>query len=192
MKQLTWHYPDAHKATFYFYSWCLIFSTSCAVTVFFHSCIYRVQTLQNMYCHCVFVLNLGQYCFTFSEVYVGHYNLEKMFPLNTDRDSINLSLRILLMTSLSHLFIQCRLLQKQCLLFISMETTTDIMGAITPFDKANSQLQTLFFNILTTISCVFCIHKNLHQWRWPTVTSANAKTYPPPPPPHSAHTCWSP
>jgi len=36
-------------------------------------------------------------------------------------------------------------LRKQCLLFISMETTTDIKSTITLFDRANSQLQNIIF-----------------------------------------------
>ena len=38
-----------------------------------------------------------------------------------------------------------RELQKQCLLFISIETTTDMKSQITPFDGANSQLQNIIF-----------------------------------------------
>ena len=38
-----------------------------------------------------------------------------------------------------------RLLQKYCLLFISMETTTDAKSTVTLFDRANPQLQNTTF-----------------------------------------------
>ena len=45
-----------------------------------------------------------------------------------------------------------------------METTTDTKRAIILFDRANSQLQNIFFSTVTTISYVFSptISKSLH------------------------------
>ena len=69
-----------------------------------------------------------------------------------------------------------RSLQKSCLLFISMKTTTDIKST-TWFDCANSQLQnTIFPHTHQHELCTFAsdeqepachTHKNLYQQRWP-------------------------
>ena len=54
------------------------------------------------------------------------------------------------------------LLQKYCLIVISMETTADTKNTITLFHRAISQLQ--FFNIVTTVSYAFlpAMNKSLH------------------------------
>ena len=51
------------------------------------------------------------------------------------------------------------------LLFISMETTTDIKIAITLFDRQIPSYKTLFFNTVTTINCAFlpAMNKSLHD-----------------------------
>jgi len=36
-----------------------------------------------------------------------------------------------------------------------METTTDTKSTITPFDRATSQLQKTFFDLVTTSNCIF-------------------------------------
>jgi len=56
-----------------------------------------------------------------------------------------------------------------------MEITTDTKSIIVLFDRANSQLQNIFFNIVTTISYTFSTndeqepachgHQTPHQWR---------------------------
>jgi len=45
-----------------------------------------------------------------------------------------------------------------------METTTDTKNTTTLFDRANPQLQNMFFDMVTTISCAFLpvMNKSLH------------------------------
>ena len=70
-----------------------------------------------------------------------------------------------------------------------METTTDTVSTVALFDWTNSQLQSIIFqqsqplvmhfhHWWTRASCHAC--KNLHQWRWPTVTVTTAETHHPP------------
>ena len=79
-----------------------------------------------------------------------------------------------------------------------METTTAAKSTTALFDRANSQLRnTLYFNIVITISYVFlpvmnknqhdALIKNLHQRRWDV--TATAEVYHPPP--HSLKWQWT-
>ena len=88
----------------------------------------------------------------------------------------------------------CRLLQKQCLLLISVENTIDTKSTITLFDRANSQNKTLFFSSHHHQLSMFTsdeqepachTHNNLHQQRWHTAAVTTAKMQHPPL--HCAH-----
>ena len=64
----------------------------------------------------------------------------------------------------------------------SMQTTADAKKTITHLDRANSQLQMLFFSILFLFaSCEqepACHTRNhLYQWKWPTVSIATAEMH---------------
>ena len=79
------------------------------------------------------------------------------------------------------------MLWKQCLIFTSTETTADTRNTITLFDRANSHLQSnIFQHSHYHFLCIFnsnkqqpacCTRKNLHYWKWPTVTVATAEMH---------------
>ena len=47
--------------------------------------------------------------------------------------------------------------QKQCLLVVSMKTTTDTKSIRTLFDRANSQLHDTIFNVVSIINYVYSL-----------------------------------
>jgi len=74
-----------------------------------------------------------------------------------------------------------------------METTTDTKSTITSVDRANSQLKTLFVNIVTTIGYAFSpmmkksLHAMLLKFVPAEVTTVTVGAEMDHPPPHSAH-----